>query len=204
MINYVYEKGGVPMNKKERTRLRIAEALLSLLKNSPIQDIYIVDLIEEAEISKRTFYNYFSDKHDVFSWWWKHQMTPYVGGSILEYSKKEMILLKEYGPCFLNVLSYTGQNNFLEDAIAFDIDVLRTHIRRDILEKHTMVSALSGVEFTAKSAWNFFGQLLEDAELLDGCIASLDVDPDSIVLAGSLSIIVPYYSYPALPEGEHI
>ncbi len=48
-----------------RSRLLITNALLSLAKKKPFEDITITDIVKEADINRGTFYAHFKDTSDV-------------------------------------------------------------------------------------------------------------------------------------------
>ncbi|MGP3261643.1 TetR/AcrR family transcriptional regulator [Limosilactobacillus fermentum] len=49
----------------QNTKSRIQNGLLELLKQKPLNDITTKDIIESAEASRKTFYTYYKDKHDL-------------------------------------------------------------------------------------------------------------------------------------------
>lgn len=46
----------------------MVEAIKKILRKKPLGKITVNDIVEEADISKQTFYNYFHDKYDLFSY----------------------------------------------------------------------------------------------------------------------------------------
>ena len=55
-----------------RTKMAIVEAFNALIADIDFEDITIQAIIEEAEVSKATFYRYFKDKYDVMNYNYKH------------------------------------------------------------------------------------------------------------------------------------
>lgn len=48
-----------------KTKKRVIDVLFSLLYEKPFSKISVIDILEEADISKGTFYKYFVDKYEL-------------------------------------------------------------------------------------------------------------------------------------------
>jgi len=53
--------------KRARTRIALVEALLHRLAERPLEDIQVAELVEAADISAATFFNYFPTKADLLT-----------------------------------------------------------------------------------------------------------------------------------------
>ena len=53
--------------KKSQRRSQIIESLIPLISSVPFEDIHVVQLCEEANISIGSFYHYFNSKNDILS-----------------------------------------------------------------------------------------------------------------------------------------
>ena len=73
----------------ERKRLLIAEALNDLLKERPLDDITVVELCDEAGISRSTFYTYFEDIYEVGVWVWERKNREIFEGLGERYGYRE-------------------------------------------------------------------------------------------------------------------
>ena len=51
----------------KRTKFAIVEAFNVLIEVKPFEDISVMDIVREADVSKATFYRYFKDKYDVMN-----------------------------------------------------------------------------------------------------------------------------------------
>lgn len=71
-------KIGLRERKAARLKVGLAETLLELLEQRPLEDISIRELCEAHEISEATFFNYYPRKQDVLSYFmglWRLEMT---------------------------------------------------------------------------------------------------------------------------------
>ena len=68
------------MDKVDRRRLLIAEALNDVLAHKSIEAVTVVELCEEAGISRSTFYEYFDDIYAVGEWIWEHELREILEG----------------------------------------------------------------------------------------------------------------------------
>lgn len=71
---------GCSVDKLDRRRLLIAEALNDLLAKKTIENVTVVELCGEAGISRSTFYEYFDDIHTVGEWIWEHEVRGILEG----------------------------------------------------------------------------------------------------------------------------
>ena len=91
------------MDKTDRKRLNIAMALNDLMGAKPIEQITVVELCEEAGISRSTFYTYFEDIYSVGEWLWDREFRVIFDGLGSQYGYRECFRrlferLKEIGP----------------------------------------------------------------------------------------------------------
>lgn len=56
------------MDRSERTKNMIADALLSLFKTKDLNEIRIGEICQKCDISRQTFYNHFQDKYELMAW----------------------------------------------------------------------------------------------------------------------------------------
>jgi AcrR family transcriptional regulator len=62
----VTKKQKLRNKKKERTEMEILKVTHSLLLERQIDDVTVEDIAEEAFLSRKTIYNYFKNKNDIF------------------------------------------------------------------------------------------------------------------------------------------
>ncbi len=96
------------MDKTDRKRLNIAMALNDLMETRPIEQISIVELCQEAGISRSTFYVYFEDIYTVGEWLWEREFRTIFEGLGREYGYHECFRrlferLRQLGPRLAHV-----------------------------------------------------------------------------------------------------
>jgi len=52
-------------------RTHILQAVMTLTATKSLDELSVKDICDEAYVSRRTFYNYFTDKYDVVSWFFQ-------------------------------------------------------------------------------------------------------------------------------------
>ena len=77
------------MQKQNKTRLQIVDALDGLLKQDSIEHIKVTQICQQVGISRTTFYSYFSDVFEVVTWMWDYVMEDalYAVGKTVNYSE---------------------------------------------------------------------------------------------------------------------
>lgn len=80
------------LEKLDRKRYFVAQALNDLLAERTIEQISVVDLCEEAGISRSTFYTYFDDIYSVGEWLWDQEFRSIFEGLGRDYGYRECCL----------------------------------------------------------------------------------------------------------------
>ena len=96
------------MDRIDRKRYFVAQCLNDLLAQRPIEQISVVDLCEEAGISRSTFYTYFDDIYSVGEWLWEREFRSIFEAlgeayGYRECSRRLFARLKELGPRYAYV-----------------------------------------------------------------------------------------------------
>ena len=81
--------GGMKLDKLDRKKYFVAQALNDLLAERTIEQISVVDLCEEAGISRSTFYTYFDDIYSVGEWLWDQEFRSIFEGLGRDYGYRE-------------------------------------------------------------------------------------------------------------------
>lgn len=57
------------MEKLERAKLNLAEAVKECMKTTPFESITVKQIAHKAGVSRQTFYRHFLDKYDLVNWY---------------------------------------------------------------------------------------------------------------------------------------
>lgn len=88
--------------KKTKTERRIIRAFCQLLLETPLDEIAIQEIIEKAEISRSTFYNYFHSKEELID-----TTLRFATGTIKDILSKDPLLKK---PIIVEMLREISDN----------------------------------------------------------------------------------------------
>ncbi|MCD8028157.1 MAG: TetR/AcrR family transcriptional regulator [Erysipelotrichaceae bacterium] len=61
---------------KQSSQDAFSQALNQLLETTPFEDITTLQIIEQSELSRSTFYRYFNDKYDLLTYLFHHHIAP--------------------------------------------------------------------------------------------------------------------------------
>ena len=108
------------------TRRQIAEVFIDLLRKRSDSDISIRELCEKSKVSRRTFYNHFSDKNALVEYIWieLYRASWLIGENVCSYADfleniyQYSLVLGDFFPASFE---YTGQNNIWD--IMYDAEV---------------------------------------------------------------------------------
>ena len=57
------------MEKNEKTKYRLAEAVKECMKTTPVEEITVKQIASCAGIARQTFYRNFRDREDLINWY---------------------------------------------------------------------------------------------------------------------------------------
>lgn len=106
-------------------KLYIAEALLSLMKYKPLQNISIKELVKKAGVSRMTYYRYFSSKEEILACYLEHILSEYENQvdkshadsfHSYEHVLSSLLFFQKY-KTFALCLRDTGMEGLLLDAL---------------------------------------------------------------------------------------
>lgn len=119
-----------------RTKMAIVEAFNTLIADIDFENITIQAIIEEAEVSKATFYRYFKDKYDVMNYNYKHILDDAVRLSTVRNYRDLFLRLYQLGETKLRAIRgafrSTGVNSFERYIYDYSRSVVEevTHLNR--------------------------------------------------------------------------
>lgn len=109
------------MKKTVSTTEKIKSALYEILLSKTIEETEVSEICEKANVSRRTFYNHYSDKYAAAEDIFKSLFDKYVHSSspltFRLFVERTETLTKEHTQFLKNTIYFTGQNS-LENAFA--------------------------------------------------------------------------------------
>ena len=104
------------MTESEKNKVAIAEAMKRLMRATPIEKITTDRILENAGVSRRSFYRYFKDKYDLLEWIYNYDFCRFVDvrpeKSIWDYYPDILRSLRADPEFYGNAFVYAGQNSF--------------------------------------------------------------------------------------------
>lgn len=131
------------------TQKRIAKAFKDLMETQAIQQISVRQIMDEADIRRQTFYDYFLDKYELTKWIYKQEfkehIQDYIGYDPIEKVLTRFILyLKDNKNFYRNALTYHDQNAFEEvlleqlNIFVYEVITLNTEHKKSAEEYQTL------------------------------------------------------------------
>lgn len=87
------------------TKKVIAYSFKSLLRNKEFQKISIKEIMEQADLRRQTFYDYFSDKYELLTWIFNQELTETID-HFLSYEKWTDVVYRLLNYFYKNRLFY--------------------------------------------------------------------------------------------------
>ncbi|MFC6261775.1 TetR/AcrR family transcriptional regulator [Levilactobacillus fujinensis] len=99
-------------------RQQLFNAVYTLGQHQEIKNITVNDILQEASVSRGSFYKYFADKYDVINCYYQESMTE-IFKDCHEYTwegifTKSLTYLKSHQAFFKMTFQDTGQNSFTD------------------------------------------------------------------------------------------
>lgn len=111
--------GNTFMEKQEKTKYRLAEAVKACMKTTPVDRITVKDIVEGAGVARQTFYRNFLDKYDLINWY---------------FDKLVLACFKEIGVSHTVEESLTQKLRFIRDEKAFFMGAFRSDDHNSLKE----------------------------------------------------------------------
>ncbi|MBQ9992091.1 MAG: TetR family transcriptional regulator [Firmicutes bacterium] len=106
--------------KFNKTVKSLYNAIIKLVAENHVKDITIEMILQEAEVAKQTFYNYFEDKYALINYVYYHD-TKHIWPDLAKSKEVHMQKCAEMLTClqtkasyYQKVLEYEGQNSFAD------------------------------------------------------------------------------------------
>lgn len=101
----VFLIGGIYINTKQI----ILDATIKLMKDNKPNKLTVQRIIDEAKVSRSTFYSFFSDKYDVINYYFKYYLDSRPEDCKNNCAYKFLYDNRDY---FINAFDIDGQNSF--------------------------------------------------------------------------------------------
>ena len=123
----------------EGKREAIMDAFIAMIEEMPLESVHTEELITRAGVSRSTFYRLFRDKYDVMnSIYLLHSKKMVYENPHLsnwkEWVRADLPHIRRHIGFFRSVISYKGQNSFLDSAKEYYRDNMLRHIRKHFKE----------------------------------------------------------------------
>ncbi len=109
------------MIKKKPVKDLFAESLIELLKSKPFEKITVNEITDNCGAGRRTFYNNFTDKHDLATWLYMRQLNEFVASrdqaELTDFIRYTTEVVSKDLQVIKAIDKYRGQNN-LRDSLA--------------------------------------------------------------------------------------
>ena len=138
------------------TKQIIIDAAFSLFEKQSFQQLTVQDILNEAHVSRATFYKYFSDKHELMHLYYRSYMDRNIeehfnGHNWREIAEKLFSFILTKQSFFLNVKDTEGQDSFWDFLRSYSFDFycavkLRNEKRESLTEyeRLTIISHIDG------------------------------------------------------------
>ncbi|MEE8836369.1 MAG: TetR/AcrR family transcriptional regulator C-terminal domain-containing protein [Eubacteriales bacterium] len=138
------------MNGPQVTPYKIAEALKKRMESKSLEKITVTEILEEAQVSRPTFYRYFKDKYDLVNWYFqklcdKSFLQMGISMNLREALTKKFIFLKSEQVFFEAAFACEAQNNLVE----YDYECIY-RFYSDYIRKQGEVEFTPEIEFLLK------------------------------------------------------
>lgn len=113
-----WEREKSAVDGKKSAREYLIESALELTARYPVEKITVEMIVRNCHLSKRTFYNHFRDKYDLFLDVFASEMRKFFNrgkqGTLRDFLEYSGRILWKYPDFLSSMLTYKGQNNFTE------------------------------------------------------------------------------------------
>lgn len=120
----------------------LAEGLIEIAKQKPIEKISVMDIVKACDTSRRTFYNHFIDKYDLISWIYTNRVEK-VLSCYNDSDSWHQCMINTYkvllgnADYFLCVIDMEGQNSFYRQFSSHTYDymkgIISSHLHSDLI-----------------------------------------------------------------------
>ncbi len=187
-------------------RVELSEALLKLLEKKRIEEITVREIAEKARFSRRTFYNYFTDKYDVLSWHFHQAVDVHGNGKLTEFEVAVFEYLKSHRKSLRSLVNDVSQNGFKNMLIEEYQNKYRRHISKTVMDEYDESVIRSAFQLTCSRRIDSLMHHLENpsSDSLEYSINALKTRPEWVLQDLIPIVFQEHSSNDPLKEDEHI
>lgn len=132
------------MRSQEKTKLLIVQALEEELKNKSLEHVSIRDIMNRCNLSRQTFYRHFIDIYDLVLWFHNYNAKRSLNAFSKNKDIKECFILtlnkmNEHNNFYINALSLTGPNSFINNYFNLQMNYAKEHIGNKRLDFNLLI-----------------------------------------------------------------
>ena len=137
------------------TKQIIIDAAFSLFEQRPFQRVTVQDILNEAQVSRATFYKFFSDKHELMHLYYRSFMDRTIeqdfnGHNWREIAEHLLSFMLTKQSFFLNVKDTEGQDSFWDFLRSYSFDfysaVKLRNEKREVLTEYERLTIISHID----------------------------------------------------------
>ena len=166
-------------------KMAAVDAMDELMRETPIDRLSVSKICERADISRATFYRYFTDKFGVVQWLYKYVMAQganEIGRTLSFYDgyyTSEAMILERYYDFFANAAKSTDYNSLDRYAPRLRKEVFERTITKYFKKEYTehlrfLVSATVEIETNLLPQWHY-GEI--DCTIEEACQWTVECVP---------------------------
>ncbi len=111
------------MNAKKN----LLNAIEKLVSNKPLEKVSVQEILDEAEVSRRTFYKYYSDKYDLANSFYKQHVSQYIlsqfdGHNWADILTAILLFIRDHLQFYQKLQSFRGQGSFHSFLMQYSFD----------------------------------------------------------------------------------
>ncbi len=118
----------------DSTKIKFADALETLIHNKSISKITISDIVNTCGLSRRTFYNNFTDIYDLIFWTHEIRTKEAIDGFWIEEDFRQafrtsMTIMKSHQTFYRQIAKKEGMNSFQNSFMKQNFELSRIRVK---------------------------------------------------------------------------
>lgn len=152
------------MIKKKSVKELLGESLEELLRNKSFEKITVQEIVENCGVGRRTFYNIFTDKHDLAAWLYLRQLNDFVDttehAQLADFIKYSTEVVNKDMQLIIAIDRYKGQNN-LRDSLVKPMTDIYINLIGKYYGYNVDPEMMKDIEFYVGGQITFVGRVID-------------------------------------------